>query len=169
MQKAPGCATGDVRRQHLQRAKQNSLLGFGVLLIILTSFCFETNGKTSGGSYDGPGTGTALACIIGTVLLFKLVRIWADILVAQGRINERPRFYFDWLILAVIFIPSVGYVARGPDIVDWAGETKPSWLFKWGMSNSLEDYGLAVIALVFVLRVYAVAKALLEATQADSP
>ena len=45
-------------------------------------------------------------------------------LVERGRIKERPRFYFDWLILAVLVIPSFGYVARGPDIVNWAGETK---------------------------------------------
>ena len=151
----------------MQRAKENSLLALGVLLIILTSFSFETNGERTSGSYDGPHVGTVLACIIGIVLMFKLVRIWADVLVERGRISERPRFYFDWLILAVLVIPSFGYVARGPDIINWAGETKPSWLFKWGMSNSLEAYGLAVLGLVFVLRVYAVAKALLDAKPDD--
>ena len=79
----------------MQRAKENALVAFGVLLIVLTSFCFETNGKNTSGHYDGPRTGTALACLIGVVLMFKLVRIWADILVDRGRINERPRFYFD--------------------------------------------------------------------------
>ncbi len=136
----------------------------GVLLIVLTSFGFETNGTNTSSHYDGPHVGAVLACLIGIVLMFKLVRIWADILVDRGRISERPRFYFDWLILAVIFIPCFGYVAQGTDIITVTGERAPSWRFEWGMGASGMDYRLsAVIALVFLLRVYAVARVLFDA------
>ena len=119
----------------MHKSRDKRLLAVGVILIVLTAFSFETNGTTTSSHYDGPKQGAALAILTCVILLFKLVRLWADILVDQGRIAERPRFYFDWLILAVLVIPSVGYAASGETIITATGEPKLSWLFQWGTSE----------------------------------
>lgn len=146
----------------MHKAKQKWLLALGVLLIVLTAFSFETNSTTTSTHYDGPKQGAALAILTGVILLFKLVRLWADILVDRGTIAVRPKFYFDWLILAVLVIPSVGYAAAGEYIITATGESKPSWLFRWGTSEGKDAYILSVIALALLLRVYAVTRAILD-------
>ena len=119
----------------MSKAKEKVLLAVGVILIVLASFRYETHSANTWTHYNGPTAGAGIAFLIGVVLLFKLIRLWADILVDRGRISQRPSFRSDWLILAVILAPALNYMAQGELIRTAAGELKPSWLFEWGPSE----------------------------------
>jgi hypothetical protein len=149
----------------MKRTQVNGVLVLSILFIVLASFHYETNEPTRSFLYDGAHSGIGILAIIGIVLLFKLTSLWADILANRERIARRPSFPFDWLILAAMLTNMIGYRASGEWFTGVEGKQVPSWLFDYGNCELKGEFVLSVIAIALLLRVYAIAKALLAATQ----
>ena len=142
--------------------KENRIPWLAALLIILASFRFETHTTATCWKYDGAASGLFVVVIIGIILLFNLTTHWVYYLLLTGKLQEKPRFRFDVLILVAIISQGIGYTARGNTTISPDGSSVPSWLFQWGQSPYNLPFVISVIALALLLRVHTIVKALAE-------
>ena len=85
------------------------------------------------------------------MLVYRSFLALQDILIARGYLGSRVTTTFDRLPLIILLPMLFHYIARGE-----------GWTFKWSSDEITWRYYLAVLASIFVLKIYTVLRRVAE-------
>jgi len=128
-------------------------------LLIIGQVYFERNYENGAIKFDGPNAIIVIISIIGIVIAFKIFNQIHEYLYSQGKIKKKLNFKYDKLITVAIATSFIGYSSFGDHM---EASDKYSYIFKTGSvaHGDSAPFLLAVIGLVFLIRILALTKAL---------
>jgi len=151
----------------LQKFRENYPIG-AIILLLLSYINIDYHSASPAWSAHFPGTvaGIAVMCIIGFVLLYRIVDALHIIAIAKGYLPEKVRYKYDILLLigfvAVIFQTELSSTNM---IQNFEGGMIPQWKFSWGRPKFMMYFIIALIVLVLLLRVTTVLSAIVRHAQ----
>jgi hypothetical protein len=134
-----------------------------ILLVLLACIHFEQNTPNTSTKISGLAGGIGWLALVAIVLVFRIFNAVHEACYRRGLIPQRLHFRYDVLIPVAIVAVAFQFRWQGQPIVNIEGKTVPEWYFQWSDPDYNVAFIGAVIGVVFLLRIFTLARAIADA------